>query len=166
MNNSALLNDEDFKEIYERNIDTVYRIAYLILRNTSEAEDALQSIFLKFLNSDKIFNDFEHEKAWFIAITRNHCRDILRSWWKSRRIDIESLPDMPHWDNKKESSEVLEKLLLLPENYKTVLYLYYFEEFSVKEISEVLERKESTIQTQLSRGRNRLKIDLGGNYIG
>ncbi len=166
MKNSTLLNDDEFKEIYERNIDTVYRIAYVILRSPSDAEDALQSIFLKFLNSDRKFSDFEHEKAWFITITRNHCRDILRSWWKSRRIDIEALPDIPHWDNKKESSEVLEKLLLLPEKYKTVLYLYYFEEYSVKEISRLLERKESTIQTQLSRGRNRLKIDLGGNYIG
>ena len=63
------------------------------------------------------------------------------------------------------SGKVLAKLLLLPEKYKTVLYLYYFEGYSVKEISAMLGHKESTIQTQLSRGRKRLKIDLGGNYL-
>ena len=157
---------EKFKELYERNIDTVYRIAYIILKNPSDTDDAVQCVFLKFLNSNKTFNCTEHEKAWFIVITRNYCKDILRSWWKSRRIDLEALPDIEHWDSKEESSEVLEKLLLMPEKYKTVLYLYYFEEYSIKQISEVLERKENTIQTQLSRGRNRLKIDLGGNYIG
>lgn len=166
MKNYASITDEEFKELYERNIDTIYRIAYITLRRSSDAEDATQDIFLKFLNSNKRFNDFNHEKAWFIVTTRNYCRDILRSWWKSRRIDLEALPDIPHWDNKVEISEVLEKLLLLPEKYKTVLYLYYFEEYSVKEISAFLGRKESTIHTQLSRGRNQLKIDLGGNYIG
>lgn len=158
--NYTSLTDEEFKELYERNIDTVYRIAYIILRKPSDAEDAAQDIFLKFLNSNKRFNDSEHEKAWFIVITRNHCRDILRNWWKFRRTDIEALPDIAHWDSKEESGELLEKLLLLPEKYKTVLYLYYFEEYSVKEISGMLKRKESTIQTQLSRGRNRLKINL------
>lgn len=166
MKRSASLTDEEFKELYERNIDTVYRIAYVILKRNSDAEDAVQDIFLKFLDSNKKFNDYEHEKAWFIVITRNHCRDILRNFWKSRRIDLEALPDIPHWDNKIESSEVLEKLILLPEKYKIVLYLYYFEEYSVKEISVFLEKKESTIQTQLYRGRKLLKIDLGGNYIG
>lgn len=163
MKNATSLIDEEFKELYERNIDTVYRIAYIILRNPSDTDDAVQGIFLKFLNSNKRFNDIEHEKAWFIVITRNYCRDILRSSWRSRRVDLETLPDIAHWDSKEESSEVLEKLLLLPEKYKTVLYLYYFEGYSVKQISEALEVKESTVQTQLSRGRKRLKIDLGGN---
>lgn len=154
--------DEKFEEIYIRNIDTVYRIAYIILRNSSDADDATQCIFLKYLNSNKIFRDREHEKSWFIVVTRNYCRDILRNWWKSRRIDFEKMPEIVHLDGEEESSEVFERLLLLPEKYKTVLYLYYFEEYSIKQISEILEKKESTIQTQLSRGRKRLKIDLGG----
>lgn len=163
MKNSTALRDEEFKELYDRNIDTVYRIAYLILRNPSDTDDAVQGIFLKFLNSKKRFNDTDHEKAWFIVITRNYCRDILKSSWKSRRVDLEALPDIVHIDSEEEPSEVFEKLLLLPEKYKTVLYLYYFEEYSTKQISNILEIKESTIQTQLSRGRNRLKIKLGGN---
>jgi RNA polymerase sigma-70 factor (ECF subfamily) len=157
--------EKEFKEVYQRNIDIVFRLCYVSLNNFSDAEDATQCIFLKFLNSNVIFNDLEHEKAWFIVTTRNYCRDILKSWWKSRRIDLKSLPEISYWDDRMELSNVFEKLLALPEKYKTVLYLYYFEEYTVREISNILKRKESTIQTQLSRGRKLLKIDLGGNYI-
>jgi RNA polymerase sigma-70 factor (ECF subfamily) len=138
----------------------------MYLKNTADTEDAVQSIFLKFIKSNKKFNDYEHEKAWFIVTTQNHCKDIFKSWWKSRRIDLEALPEVPYWDNHDESGEVLLKLLSLPEKYKTVLYLYYYERYSVKEISKLLARNESTVQTQLSKGRERLKIDLGGIYRG
>lgn len=89
----------------------------------------------------------------------------MKSWWKSRRIDIDSLPDVPYWD-KHESHEIMDKLLSLPLKYKTVLYLYYYEGYSVKQISEILNRNESTIRTQLCKGRERLKIDLGGVFHG
>ena len=165
MGHNLFHTDEDFKELYDRNLDTVYRLCYISLRNSDDVEDAVQSIFLKFLKSNKTFKDHGHEKAWFIVTTRNYCRDILRSWWKSQRIDLDALPELTYWDNIEHSREVLTKLLKLPEKYKTVLYLYYFEEYSIKEISNLLKRKESTIQTQLSRGRDLLKIDLGGNYL-
>jgi len=153
-------------ELYQRNMDMVYRLCYLYLKNPSDAEDAVQSVFLKLVKSPISFNDYEHEKAWLIVTSRNYCKDILKSWWRTRRVDMDSLPEAAAWDNDEQSGEVLEKLLLLPEKYKTVLYLYYFEEYSVREIAEILGRKVSTIQTQLSRGRERLNIDLGGNYNG
>jgi RNA polymerase sigma-70 factor (ECF subfamily) len=138
----------------------------MYLKNSADAEDAVQSVFVKLINSHKVFNGDEHEKAWLMVTARNHCKDVLKSWWKSRRIDMEALPEVPYWDNHGESGEVLARLLSLPEKYKTVLYLYYFEDYSVREISMMLGLKESTIQTQLSKGRQRLKFDLGGKYIG
>jgi RNA polymerase sigma factor (sigma-70 family) len=163
--NSLLRTDKELAELYQRHADLVYRLCYIYLKNPVDAEDAVQSVFLKLIKSQMVFNDHGHEKAWLMVTTRNYCKDILKNWWKTRRVDLDALPEVTSWNSDEPSEKVLAKLLSLPENYKTVLYLYYFEEYSVKEISEMLERKESTIQTQLSRGRERLKIDLGGNYL-
>lgn len=157
--------DNEFAEIYHRNIDTVYRLCYIYLRNTADADDAVQSIFIKLFKCNISFHDREHEKAWLIVTTKNTCKDVLKSWWRSRRVDLDELPERTHWDNDEHRRDVLEKLLRLPEKYRTVLYLYYVEDYSVKEISKLLDRKESTLQTQLSKGRERLRADLGGIYV-
>ena len=165
-NDSLLCTDKEFAEIYQRNKDMVYRMCYLYLKNSADAEDAAQTVFLKWLRSNQMFNEQEHEKAWFITTAKNHCKDILKSRWRTHRISFDDLPEVPCWDKDKEPGEVLIKLLSLSEKYKTVLYLFYFEEYSIKEIAAILKRKESTIQTQLSRGRKYLKFDLGGQYNG
>ncbi|AIQ59882.1 RNA polymerase sigma factor [Paenibacillus borealis] len=162
---SLLRTDKEFAELYQRRADLVYRLCFIYLKNPVDVEDAVQSVFLKLIKAPMAFNDLEHEKAWLTVTTRNYCKDILKSWWTSRRVALETLPDIVSWNGEEPSGKVITKLLSLPEKYKTVLYLYYFEEYTVKEIAEMLERKESTIQTQLSRGRKRLKIDLGGNYF-
>lgn len=160
------LEEEKFKEIYQRNVDRVYRICLVYLESLSEAEDATQEIFIKFLTNPRDFKNEDHEKAWFIVVAKNYCKDSLKSWWRSRRIDIESLPEISWGDEKTNLTDVLEKLLSLPKKYKIAMYLYYYEEYSIKQISEILNRKESTIQTQLFRGRNLLKEKLGGEING
>lgn len=155
--------EEKFREIYQRNVRSVYRICLLYLKNSSEAEDATQDIFIRFLEKQINFENEEHEKAWFIVVSKNYCKDSLKSWWKSRRINIESLLEISYENEKTNTTDIFEKLLSLPEKYKIVMYLYYYEEYSIKQISDILNRKESTIQTQLSRGRNLLKEKLGGN---
>ncbi len=162
-NNSLLPTDKEFAELYLRHADLVYRLSYIYLKNPFDAEDAVQSVYLKLIKSQPVFNNHNHEKAWLMVTTRNYCKDILKNWWKTRRVALDALPEVSSWNGDKQSSEVLARLLSLPEKYKIVLYLYYYEEYSVKEISEMLGHKESTVQTQLSRGRKRLKIDLGGN---
>jgi RNA polymerase sigma-70 factor (ECF subfamily) len=162
---SLLCTDKEFEEIYQRNKDMVYRMCYLYLKNKADAEDATQSIFLKLINHGKPFHEQEHEKAWFITTAKNYCKDILKSWWNNRRVDLDVLLETAHWDDT-ESGEVFAKIFLLPEKYKTVMYLFYVEGYSIKEISAILNRKETTVQTQLSRGRKRLSIDLGGKYYG
>lgn len=155
----------EFADRYRRHADTVYRLCYLLLRNTEDADDAVQSVFLKLFNYKGSFQDTEHEKAWLIVTARNTCKDMLKSWWRSRRRDLDVLPEKtcwPHDDHDKR--DVLERLLRLPDTYRTVLYLYYYEGYSVKEMSAMLKRKESTLQTQLAKGRERLKTELGGIY--
>lgn len=165
-NRSLLRTDGELAAMYERNVNMIYKLCYLYLKNTADAEDAVQSVFLKLLSTNPAFHDLDHEKAWLITTARNHCKDVLKSWWRKCRVDLDTLPEPTIRGSSTRMGEVLESLLKLPEKYKTVLFLYYFEDHSVKEISELLKRKESTIQSQLQRGRERLKIDLGGNSLG
>ena len=162
MNNDPLPPaDKEWAELYQRHVDQVYRLCYLYLRNSVDAEDAVQSVFLKLIRSRTVFKDPEHEKAWLIVTARNHCKDVLKHWWRTRRADMDTLPEPPSRNGGERSGEVLARLLSLPEKYKTVLYLYYFERYAAKEIATMLGSRESTILTRLSRGRERLKIDLG-----
>ncbi|MFB9328886.1 RNA polymerase sigma factor [Paenibacillus aurantiacus] len=156
----------EFAEIYDRHIDRVYRMCFILLRNTADADDAVQSVFLKLFKHDKAFREPEHEKAWLIVTTKNTCKDMLKSWWRSRRVDLDVLPEKTYWDRHDEGQrDVLERLLRLPEKYRTVLYLYYVEDYSVREIAQLLDRKESTLQTQLAKGRERLRAEWGGKTI-
>ncbi|MEI3340247.1 MAG: sigma factor [Eubacterium sp.] len=81
----------DIQTIYERQCSRVYRIAMLYLKNTSDAEDAVQNIFLKYMEKKPSFCDENHEKAWFITVTGNYCKDILRTFWR-RKVDFVELP--------------------------------------------------------------------------
>ncbi|TDQ42916.1 RNA polymerase sigma factor [Aureibacillus halotolerans] len=164
MDQKSAMSDEEVGAFYDRHADMVYRLCYVYLKNRADTEDAVQSIFLKMLNPHPSFRDLEHEKAWLIVTSKNHCKDLLKSWWKRRKVDLDVLPDQVTHENGGSNNEVLEKLLALPPKYKTILYLYYFEDYSVKELADLLKKKESTIQTQLATGRKRLKIDLGGTY--
>lgn len=157
--------DKELAAVYQRHSKTVYRLCYMYLQNVADAEDAVQSVFLKLILSKKTFQDTEHEKAWLITTSKNHCNNVLKNWWRVSRVNLEDIPDMIVWDDDRErSKEVFSKLFALPEKYKTVLYLYYFEGYTTKEMASMLHRNESTIRTHLQRGREQLKIDLGGNF--
>jgi len=162
--NSSSRADKELEELYFRHVEMVYRLCFMYVKNTSDAEDAVSTVFLKLIKSRKHFADQEHEKAWLICTARNTCKDLLKHWWRVQRVDLENLPEIPSWDNQEKAEKVLSALLSLPKKYKTVMYLYYYEGYSVKEMSGILLRKESTLQTQLAKGRDLLKIDLGG-YI-
>jgi RNA polymerase sigma-70 factor (ECF subfamily) len=165
MNSDSLpRTSEEFAELYQRHADMVYRLCCMYLKNIPDAEDAVSVVFLKLIESPKNFQDHEHEKAWLICSARNTCKDILKHWWRTKRVESDNLPEFPSWDNQAQAGETLSSLLALPEKYKTVMYLYYFEGYSVREMSQMLNRKESTLQTQLAKGRRLLKFDLGGYF--
>lgn len=131
----------------------------MFLKNLPDTEDAVQEIFLKLMRGNHRFKNLEHEKAWLIVTSQNHCKNILRHWWRKKRTDISKIPepsyleDFPH-DN------IWEQVISLPRRYKMVIYLYYYEGYSTEEISEILEIKSSTIRGQLRTARKRLQIVL------
>ena len=146
---------EEFQKIYLRQADMVYRICLLYLKNRADTEDAMQSIFLKAWEHQKNFLDENHERAWFVTVTRNYCKDELKSSWKKKRVEWNEIEqqnagltrDEINHQNVENDNPVLTGIMKLDIKYRELLYLYYFEEYSIKEISSILKMKESTIQS-------------------
>lgn len=160
---TLLCMDSEFELVYQRNIKRVYQISRLYLKDRQDAEDAAQAVFLKYLRLNGRFGDEQHEKAWFITVTRNHCRDELKRFWKRKRVDMGDL-DAVRNGNDSGDSGLAEALFKLPVKYKDVLYLHYIEGYTVREMAKLLRRNESTLRNHLSAGRNMLKLNLGGYY--
>jgi len=150
--------------------DMLYKIAYLQLKNSEDAKDIVQEVFYQYIKNQKEFESDEHEKAWLIKVTLNGCKKLWRSAWFRH---TEGLPrqDMPSESYlEKEIMErekrriLLEEVWKLPRKYREVIHLFYFEEMSVKEISVATGRKQSTVTSQLTRGREILKKRLKEEY--
>lgn len=140
--------------------DTVKRICMLHLKNQADTEDIFQNVFLKYALSRQNFENDEHEKAWIIRVTMNQCRDLLKSFFKSRTQSIDTLTFIPQ-TSPPNMSEVLEAVLQLPAKYKDVVYLYYYEGYEAHEIAKLLHKNVNTVYTLLTRARQRLKRVLG-----
>lgn len=159
---SLLRTDKEVTDIYYRNVQSVFRVALMYLGNISDAEDVVQNVFMKFIDSEPQFQNEGHEKAWFITVTKNMCKNILKSIWRTKREDIEGIELSSYVEAGNEESGIMSKIMELKPNYRIAVYLYYYEEFSVREIGELLNKSDSTIQTWLARGREKLRIELGG----
>lgn len=149
----------EYDRIAETYIDTVYRVALSNCKNSADAQDVVQNTFVKLLKSDVDFKDDEHIKRWLIKVTVNECRSMWRSFWKKNVDYIEEIAKEPKFDTE-EKSELYYEVMELPQKYRSVVHLYYYEDYSVKEISEILGIKETTIQTRLMRARKMLKQQL------
>ena len=156
---NAACTDTYKQEIVEKYFDMVYRLALARTKDKSAADDVCQDVFLKYINSDKEFESEEHIKAWLLKVTVNCSKSIFTSSWFKKTVPLEeTIPaDMPE-----EESDVYLAVMKLPEKYRTVIHLFYYEELSVAEISEALGINESTVKSQLSRGRGLLKESLKG----
>lgn len=153
------MKNNDIGEIYHRHVDTVYKVCFMLLKNVSDTEDAVQTVFIKLMQSNKTFADHEHEKAWLIRTAQNHCKNLLGHWWSRKKVDMVSLPEQAI-SQRDEWKDVWTQVLDLPIKYKTVVYLYYYEGYSTKEIAHMLEIKEATIRSQLYTARKLLQISM------
>ena len=151
--------DEIFKEKYEKYSKLLFRIAFLHLGTTHDAEDVLQNVFIKLLYNSPDFKDDEHEKAWLIRVTQNMCRNVL----KTRSRDCAEYNDGVAADKQQDISKAIDismKIKALPANYKTAIFLCYYEDMTVKEISKILKISQSAVKMRLKRGRELLKTEL------
>ena len=143
--------------------DMILRLCYTYLKNMPDAEDSAQDVFLKLLEKLPEFNDEAHEKAWMIRVTINTCKSRLRSMKLRRAASIDDV-DIPVRDRYSDESDVLDAVMALPEKFRTVIHLYYYEGYSTPEIARLTQKPEATVRSDLHRARKRLRAVLGGGY--
>jgi len=150
-----LIDDIQAARLVNLYADMILRISYQYLKQTCDAEDICQTVFLKYLTHDLRFDSPEHEKAWIIRTTINACKDHLKSAWFRRTAALDdaaqiAAPEVP-------DTWLLEAMKGLPEKYRISLYLYYYEEYSAREIADVMGVSESAVGQYLTRGRRKLR---------
>ena len=153
-----LSTDEELTEIYRRQVDAVYRVCYAFMKNPADTEDLVQETFLKLLTSGRRFDSQDHERAWLIVTASNACKDALKHWWR-RNADIADCDALAQ-DAPFEMDGILSAVLELPADYKTAVFLYYYEGYSTPEIARMLDCPQSTVHSRLARARKLLEKEV------
>lgn len=155
------------EQALERYADMVYRLALAEVKNKTDADDIFQEVFVRLVGNIHKLSSEEHIKAWLIRVTINCSRKLFSSYWK-KNVDFFEEETELGAESKElanlldKDSPVLAAVHKLPEKYRVIVHLFYFEEFSVQEIQKILRLKESTVKSQLFRARQMLKEMLEG----
>lgn len=163
----SLKTSESFDEVMRYYTPTVYRIAFTRLKNAADAEDVSQNVFVRYFKADLTFESEEHRKAWLLHCAVNCANSFASSAWKRHNRDLEDMEQLPNERSVEETAErseqresVLAAVMELPPKYRTVIYLFYFEELPTARIAEITQTREATVRSQLSRARELLKKSL------
>lgn len=151
------ITQEIFLEVYEKYKNTVYSVIFNYVKNVDDTADLHQEVFIKLLNSETEYENDEHIKAWLIRVSTNVCINFLRS--KKHISDAPFPEDIPFFD-KEDNSDLIKEILALPEKYRIPIHLFYYEDYSIKQIATVLDMPEATVKIRLKRGREKLKKSL------
>lgn len=152
----------ELEQVMERYGNTVYRLAYSQTRSKTDAEDIYQDVFLRYFRKRPEFDSEEHRKAWLLRVTLNQTRSLFRSAWFRHTVPLEDQVAFV----QPEEQKLDEALAQMKSGERKLLHLFYYENLSVREIGRLLNRKESTVRTQLTRARRRLaEIMKGEAYV-
>lgn len=151
---------EQLEYFFKAYYSLVFRVAFMELRSHADAEDVIQEVFIRLIRYNPEFEGAEHEKAWLIRTTINLCKDFLKSKWNQSTVSMDAISGeelkffkVPYV----QQDDMVQNLFELPEKYRRALYLFYYVDYSIKEISDVLGIPEGTVKTNLKRGREELK---------
>lgn len=164
----SLCTSDCIDEVIEHYSKTVFRLALAHVKTRHDAEDVFQDVFLRYISRPRLFESEEHRKAWFIRVTINRSKSLWLSAWFRKTEPLENAKGIEPMENAKsigtfemeEETDLYEYLLTLPQKYRSVIHLFYYEDMSVKEIGHILKAKESTVRTWLTRARAMLKDRL------
>ncbi|NLK70934.1 MAG: RNA polymerase sigma factor [Clostridiales bacterium] len=155
----------NFSEKYDKYSAMIYRVCVVRLGSKHDAEDVVQNVFIKLYYKAPNFATDEEEKAWLIRVALNACKDSLKAFWNKKTVSLEEAANLS--SAEMEDVERLIDIFNLPPKYRTVLQLFYYEGYSVKEIAKIMKISEKTVTSQLCRARKRLKIEMEvGEYAG
>lgn len=150
------LGTEEAELLIKQYADMIYRIALHNMSNTADAEDIMQDVCIELLTKCPRQRDLEHLKAWLIRVTINKCNSLHRLAWRRRR---ESLEDYTYLEAP-EHHGIMEEIWQLPKDYRNIIYLYYYESYTIAEIAKILGKNPNTVSSYLQRARKKLKALL------
>lgn len=160
------ISNEQFNKKYYQYKDMIYKISYTYVHNVYDADDIVQDVFMKYLNSNETFKTDDNEKYWLIRVTINTCKNFISSNWKKRVTFDEDLNRFSNNESNYNSNyniennsknKIFEIIETLSHKYKEVIILHYIEEMKVLEISKALKISESAVKKRLERARNMIK---------
>ena len=154
------LDEQGLIDLYQREYATVYRVCYSHLKDSFAIEDAVQETFLRAWTKAPVFTSESHEKGWLVRTASNICKDILKSAWRKKTTVGDTFKQI----DTQATDTTLETVLSLPNKYKSVVYLYYYEGYSAAEIAEGLGMPASTVRNRLSQARKLIRTRLGGDF--
>ena len=150
-----MLTEKEFCAYAEKYIDTVYRVAFSMLKNPHDADDVTQDTFLKLYTSSGKFQSDAHVKNWLIKVSVNSCKNFFRAKWRNSE-NIDDYAERQRFESQEES-ELFCAVNALEQKYRIVVHLYYFEGYSTKEIAQLLSTSENTVSSRLHRARGMLR---------
>lgn len=150
---------QTIQELVERYQNSLYAVAFNVCKNQQDAEDAVQDTFLQYYNSKKEFESEQHIRAWLIRVAINKAKNMNLSFWRKNKTSLEDYMETLVFETP-ESEHLFETVMGLPEKYRIVIHLFYYEDYSVREIGEILKISESNVKVRLSRGRMLLRETL------
>jgi RNA polymerase sigma-70 factor (ECF subfamily) len=139
--------------------NNVYAAAFSICKNTIDAEDVVQDTFLQYYMTHKNFDNEQHIRAWLLRVAINKAKNIQSSFWHRNGMPLDDYIETLSFETP-ETKELFEEVMKLPEKYRVAVHLFYYEDYSIKEIAKILRTTESNIKVRLSRGRAKLKDAL------
>ena len=149
-----------YEEVIRRNSDMVYRLAYSLVKTRADADDIFQEVFLRYMQNAPAFQGAEHEKAWFLRVTMNCCKNFWKSPWTRRRVALER-EEMEQGglscELDDDSAALVDAVKQFSKKYRIVIHLFYYEELSIEEIAKLTNAKASTVRTRLTRARRQLR---------
>ena len=150
---------QEFETAYSLYADMLYRLSFSYLKNKEDAEDVVQEVFIKYFNGLHLAQNTEQQKAWFIRVTINQCKDALRR--KSYRVHA-SLDEVEEVaiEEGTDTGHLYDVLQKLPEKNRGVVILHYLEGYSIEEIAKIFQLSTSAVKMRLKRSREFLKEEL------
>lgn len=150
------MENEEFTGYARRYLDTIYRVAFHSCKNPADAEDITQNVLLKLYREKKPFESEEHVRRWVIRVAVNESKKLVCSAWFRKSVPLEEYAGVMDFEAPEES-ELFLAVMSLPKKYRVPVYLFYYEDYPVKEVAALCGLTESTVQTRLQRARERLK---------
>ncbi len=150
---------QSVQELFEKYQNNLYAAAFNICKNTEDAKDIVQETFIQYYSLRKEFDNEQNIRAWLIRVAINKAKNINRSFWRKNKKPLEDYMESLTFETP-ESEELFETVMALPEKFRIVIHLFYYEDYAIREIADILKISESNVKVRLSRGRSLLKIKL------